>query len=279
MPYFGPDLEHPAPRPVPSGGDVLEPLDRERQVDVLGRDGGRPLVADRPGVERERRVRVELLAVVVHRDVARELELLRAPVDRPATGPPADRAHGRGKPHRSTSGRVTTAGTVLDRLEANLAMRCRMSASPGRRTAPYAFDDGAEDTPVSAAPRQPTAIIASNGWGGGPAEALLERLLDGGVTVTAVTHPLLAEHGGRHDVEVFSQGARVRRRRYWSPLRPTASFALDPLIPPILPKADVFFGFNPLAAARDSSSDGSVDRAESSHGALTSFPIDLEPAL
>ena len=103
---------------------------------------------------------------------------------------------------------------------------------------------------MSAAPRQPTAIIASNGWGGGPAEALLERLLDGGVTVTAVTHPLLAEHGGRHDVEVFSQGARVRRRRYWSPLRPTASFALDPLIPPILPKADVFFGFNPLAAAR-----------------------------
>jgi hypothetical protein len=94
------DLEHPQPRPAPAGRDVLESLEREREVDVLGRDRGRALVADRPRVDREGRVRVELLPVVVQRDVARELQVLRAPVDGALTGPPADGTHGRRQPHR-----------------------------------------------------------------------------------------------------------------------------------------------------------------------------------
>ena len=51
-----PDLEHPQAVPVASLGDVRQPVDRERQVDVVARDGGVALVADATGVTGEGRV-------------------------------------------------------------------------------------------------------------------------------------------------------------------------------------------------------------------------------
>ena len=77
MPYFGPTSSIRSPvqsRPAatsssPSSVSVRSTSSAETV------DGA--LVADRPVVARQRRVRVELLAVVVHRDVARELQAAR----------------------------------------------------------------------------------------------------------------------------------------------------------------------------------------------------------
>ena len=45
-------------------------------------------------------------------------------------------------------------------------------------------------------------------------------------------------------------GAAVAERTVRLPLRPPASFLLDPLVPLLPPKVEAWFGFNPLACAR-----------------------------
>ena len=108
-PVLRPDLEDPLVLPVATCSDVREPFDAEGQVDVGGIDSGLALVADRTRVPAVRRVQLELLAVVVERDVARELQPGRAPVHRPPARAPHERPGGRRQPHvghgwaRSTS--------------------------------------------------------------------------------------------------------------------------------------------------------------------------------
>lgn len=92
--------------------------------------------------------------------------------------------------------------------------------------------------------------IVANGFADGPAQALRDFLVDRGARVVMVAHPLLPEQGRRHVVTAFGGRRRTRRRAWWTPFRPPASYALDPLVPLILPQVDVWFGFNPLAAAR-----------------------------
>ena len=106
------------------------------------------------------------------------------------------------------------------------------------------------------APRAAFAIV-SNGFADGPAQALRDYLVARGADVVTVFHPLTQEQGSTHAITRYAGGRRVADRRVRLPLRPPASFALDPFVPLLPPRVDVWFGFNPLACAR-----GLVARAE-----------------
>jgi glycosyltransferase involved in cell wall biosynthesis len=67
-------------------------------------------------------------------------------------------------------------------------------------------------------------------------------------------------------------GAVVERRHRELPLRPPASFALDPFVPLGLPRVDVWFGFNPLACAR-----GLVARRLGRAGRVVLWSVDFVP--
>jgi glycosyltransferase involved in cell wall biosynthesis len=99
--------------------------------------------------------------------------------------------------------------------------------------------------------------IVSNGFADGPAQALRDYLVVRGVDVVTVFHPLTPEQGTTHVITTYAGGERVGERRVRLPLRPPASFAVDPFVPLLLPRVDVWFGFNPLACAR-----GLVARAD-----------------
>jgi glycosyltransferase involved in cell wall biosynthesis len=92
--------------------------------------------------------------------------------------------------------------------------------------------------------------IVANGFAEGPAEALRDYLVARGADVVTIFHPLTPEHGGRHVVTRYGEGAVVDRREIELRVRPPASYALDALVPLLPPRVDTWFGFNPLAAAR-----------------------------
>lgn len=89
-----------------------------------------------------------------------------------------------------------------------------------------------------------------NGVGTGPAQVLVDYLVQRGHEVLAVSHPLTREQGTEHRVSQHTDGVLVRERILRLPLRPPLSYAFDPLVPLHLPRVDVWFGFNPLACAR-----------------------------
>jgi glycosyltransferase involved in cell wall biosynthesis len=95
-----------------------------------------------------------------------------------------------------------------------------------------------------------TFAIVANGFAEGPAQALCEHLRRRGARVVMVSHPLLAEQGRKHVVTTYDGERLMRSRGVWTPLRPVASYALDPLIPLGMPRVAAWFGFNPLACAR-----------------------------
>jgi glycosyltransferase involved in cell wall biosynthesis len=91
--------------------------------------------------------------------------------------------------------------------------------------------------------------IASNGFADGPAQALRDYLIAHGAgRVTTVVHPLMAEDGTHHEIREWRQGKPTALHRLWAPSRPPLTYPLDVLIPPIPPLADIWFGFNCLAA-------------------------------
>ncbi len=90
----------------------------------------------------------------------------------------------------------------------------------------------------------------ANGFADGPAQALRDHLVECGASVVMVSHPLLPEHGKRHVVTTYANGSMTERRVTWTPIPPPLSYAVDPFIPLLPPRVDVWFGFNPLAAAR-----------------------------
>ena len=77
-----------------------------------------------------------------------------------------------------------------------------------------------------------------------------DYLVARGATVTCVTHPLFA-HGSRERI-LTRRGPGVSTDRRSAPLglRPPASYALDPLWPPRLPRADLAIGFGCLVTSR-----------------------------
>jgi glycosyltransferase involved in cell wall biosynthesis len=94
-----------------------------------------------------------------------------------------------------------------------------------------------------------TAIV-SNGFADGPAQALRDYLVTRGADVVTVFHPLTPEQGKAHRIARYADGALVDEHTVRLPLRPPASFLLDPFVPLLPPKVDVWFGFNPLACGR-----------------------------
>jgi glycosyltransferase involved in cell wall biosynthesis len=92
--------------------------------------------------------------------------------------------------------------------------------------------------------------IVANGFAEGPAQALRDYLVERDAEVLAISHPLTPEHGSGHVIARFAHGREVDARTRRLPLRPPLSFALDPFVPLLPSPVDVWFGFNPLAAAR-----------------------------
>ncbi|MGE5691558.1 MAG: glycosyltransferase [Pseudomonadota bacterium] len=116
------------------------------------------------------------------------------------------------------------------------------------------------------------AVVASNGYVDGPAQALRDFLVGRGHAVTTVFHPLAVEDGTAHTLTRYEDGHVVEQRRVRVPLRPPASYAVDPLVPLRIPRADVWFGFNPLAAAR-----GLAERRLGRAGRVVQWSVDFVP--
>ncbi len=95
-----------------------------------------------------------------------------------------------------------------------------------------------------------TVAIVSNGFADGPAQALRDYLVARDVGVVTIFHPLTPEQGRSHRVATYAGGAPEAERKVRLPLKPPASFVLDPFVPLLPPKVDAWFGFNPLACAR-----------------------------
>jgi glycosyltransferase involved in cell wall biosynthesis len=91
--------------------------------------------------------------------------------------------------------------------------------------------------------------IVSNGFADGPAQALRDYLVRRGTDVVTIFHPLTPEQGTDHRIATYAGGELVRERSVRVPLKPPLSFALDPFVPPLPPRVDTWFGFNPLACA------------------------------
>jgi glycosyltransferase involved in cell wall biosynthesis len=85
-------------------------------------------------------------------------------------------------------------------------------------------------------------------------------------------HPLTPEQGTRHVVTRYAQGRSVAERTVRLPLRPPLSFAVDPFVPLLPPRADAWFGFNPLACAR-----GLVARRMGRAGRAFLWSVDFVP--
>src|SRR5439155_3111768 len=102
------DLEDVLAGPVAACEDVLQSFNGQREVEVALVHCRQAFVAHRPRVLAVGRVQVELLAIVVQRDVACKLQLRGAPVDGAPTDPPDERARGSGQPH---SGHGSSGGT------------------------------------------------------------------------------------------------------------------------------------------------------------------------
>jgi glycosyltransferase involved in cell wall biosynthesis len=118
-----------------------------------------------------------------------------------------------------------------------------------------------------------TFVIVSNGFADGPAEALRPHLLTHGAElVIDISHPLVAEGPTEHRIVEYHQSGREERRSIDGRLRPPLSFALDPLLPPIVAKSTGWFGFNCLATAR-----GIAERRLSRTQRVVHWSVDFVP--
>jgi glycosyltransferase involved in cell wall biosynthesis len=117
-----------------------------------------------------------------------------------------------------------------------------------------------------------TVAIASNGFADGPAQALRDYLVARDVGVVTIFHPLTPEQGTRHHLAVYADGVLVSERSVRLPLKPPASFVLDPFVPLLPAHVDAWFGFNPLACAR-----GLVARGQHRARRVVLWSVDFVP--
>jgi glycosyltransferase involved in cell wall biosynthesis len=99
-------------------------------------------------------------------------------------------------------------------------------------------------------PSEPIAIASNGLQHDGPAQALRDYLVARGASVVTIAHPLDHYEGGRHVITTYAGGKRVKERSVHLPVRPPASYAVDPFVPLTQPRVSTWFGFNPLACAR-----------------------------
>jgi glycosyltransferase involved in cell wall biosynthesis len=114
--------------------------------------------------------------------------------------------------------------------------------------------------------------IVANGFAEGPAQALRDFLVARDADVVTMFHPLTSEQGTRHEITEYSQGGVLRRSTRQLLLRPPASFLLDPFVPLLPPRVDVWFGFNPLACTR-----GLVARRQGRARLVVLWSVDFVP--
>jgi glycosyltransferase involved in cell wall biosynthesis len=114
--------------------------------------------------------------------------------------------------------------------------------------------------------------IASNGFPEGPAQALRDYLVGRKADVVTIFHPLLREQGTRHLVTTYADGVLADEHVVRVPVRAPVSYVLDPLIPLVPPRVDVWFGFNPLACAR-----GLLARGQGRASFVALWSVDFVP--
>ncbi len=119
-----------------------------------------------------------------------------------------------------------------------------------------------------------TFVVLVNGtFGAPPATGVLEYLLaEEARRVTAVSHPLTAEDGDRHEITTYESGRDPRRRGFSLPARPPYTYPLDVVVPPRLPRADVWVAFNNLLCAR-----GLLERRVGRAGQVLYWAVDFVP--
>ncbi|MEA2474699.1 MAG: hypothetical protein QOE06_2614 [Thermoleophilaceae bacterium] len=107
-----------------------------------------------------------------------------------------------------------------------------------------------------------------------PASAVREFLVASGARrVTTIVHPLTAEAAPEHLLETWDGVAgRGRRRRIRAPSHPPLTYPLDLLVPPALPRADAYIGFNNLVAARGIAARASGRTSRSGYWAVDFVP-------
>lgn len=116
-------------------------------------------------------------------------------------------------------------------------------------------------------------VVASNGFGDGPARPLREHLLHGGAElVVEISHPLVPEGPTGHRIIEHRADGTSTARSINPRLHPPISFALDPLIPLRVPPTSGWFGFNCLATAR-----GLVERRLGRTGRVVHWNVDFVP--
>jgi glycosyltransferase involved in cell wall biosynthesis len=120
--------------------------------------------------------------------------------------------------------------------------------------------------------RRSRFAIVSNGFADGPAQALRDYLVARDAHVVTISHPLTPEQGRSHRVATYAGGTQVGEQGVRLPLRPPASFVLDPFVPLLPPKVDTWFGFNPLACAR-----GLVARGQGRARRVVLWSVDFVP--
>ena len=118
-----------------------------------------------------------------------------------------------------------------------------------------------------------TFVLVANGLPDSPpAAAVGEFLRDAGARVTTVLHPLSPEDPGVHRVVEHHGGTLLRSREVRLPSRPPLTYALDPLVPLRPGRADLWIGFNNLAAVN-----GLVRRRLGRVGRVVYWAVDFVP--
>lgn len=119
-----------------------------------------------------------------------------------------------------------------------------------------------------------TFVVLVNGTlGAPPATGVLEYLLAKQARrVTAVSHPLLAEDGNRHEITTYEPARKVRRRSFKLPSRPPYTYPLDVFLPLTLPRADAWIAFNNLLCGR-----GLFERRIGRAGKVLYWAVDFVP--
>lgn len=79
-----------------------------------------------------------------------------------------------------------------------------------------------------------------------PASGLRDYLLGRGARVVTVHHPLGPDEGGLHHIVRYDGAGRARRRVVKLPSRTPFTYPLDLVVPPGVPEADGWLGFNNL---------------------------------
>lgn len=116
-------------------------------------------------------------------------------------------------------------------------------------------------------------VLVANGQPNSPpASGVADFLREAGARVTTVFHPLSSEDAGRHVISEYGDGALRRARTIRLPSRPPLTYAVDPFVPLTHGRADLWLGFNNLAAAH-----GLARRRLGRAGKVVYWAVDFVP--